>query len=490
MSYSDLDYDALAQRAAAQLARLPGVQIVGVGGRERNGRPTGELVLKVFVERKKSRAALRPDEMIPEEFEGFRTDVVEAGRFSLAQVPSKRPLEPSEVAGMGDTRRYRPLRGGGQITAKDGNGRGTLGFLARVPADPKQVMAVTCHHVLFSTVAGVVGRRVGQPEWGDSCTECCVGDFGRSSFSHFENNGVDAALVRLNPKMEWLAEIEQIGFITGRHDLTQADAQPLTYPLRKRGRTLRLTGGTLQSVTGTGTSSDSSGKLPPRPFSRALVVSPNPDPDDTAVSTWFAQEGDSGSAIVNDANQVVGLIFMRSDAGFGVGVSIADIITKFATTNSLTIEVATATRMGDRRFVAAAAPMHDDQATRFELSPNIARLRADFDRTEEGRHLVTVWLRHSHELNRLVNTHPRVAALWRRFDGPALFRHVVRAAEDPAWRVPTEITGQPAAVALHRFLAEAERHASLELRRELAAHTTLLATLPGRSYAEIVSSLK
>ncbi|HET7218385.1 MAG TPA: hypothetical protein VFJ02_10065 [Vicinamibacterales bacterium] len=491
MSYSEQDYQALAQRAAAQLTRLPGVQIVGVGGREKNGRPTGELVLKVFVEQKKPRAALRPEEIIPEEFEGFRTDVVHAGRFSLAQATGKRPIEPSEVMKLGDTDRYRPIRGGGQISAKDGPPPGSLGFLARVPADPKQVMAVTCHHVLFKVVPGVVGRRVGQPEWGDSCTECCVGDFGLSSFSHYENNGIDAALVRLNPKMEWLAEIQEIGFIRGRHDLTTAEAQPGTYPLRKRGRTLRLTGGTLQTITGSGTSSDPSGNLPTRTFTGGIVVQPTPDVDDPTISVWFAQEGDSGSAIVNDANEVVGLLFMRSSAGFGVGVSIADIITTFATTNSLTIEVAAATRMGDKQVVPHAAPAHGDGvAPGFELAPNIARLRADFDRTAEGRHLVTVWLRHSSELNRLVNTQPRVAALWRRFNGPELFRNVVRAADDPAWRVPTEINGQPASVALHRFLAEAEPHASDALRRDLAAHTALLAALPGRSYDEIVRSLK
>ena len=491
MSHSEQDYDALAQRASALFSKLPGVQIVGVGGRERNGRPTGERVIKVFVERKKSRAALRPDEIIPEEFEGFTTDVVEAGRFTIAQPPGKRPIEPSEVMKLGDTDRYRPIRGGGQISAKDGPPPGTLGFLATVPADPKQVMAVTCHHVLFKTTPGVLGRRVGQPEWGDSCTECCVGDFGLSSFSHYEVDGIDAALVRLNPKMEWLAEIEQIGFIKGRHDLSQTEADLLTYPVRKRGRTLRLTGGTVQSIAGVGTSTDPTGGLPARHFIRAIVIKPNPDPDDETVSTWFAQEGDSGAAIVNDANEVVGLVFMRSDAGFGIGVAIADIITRFATTNSLTIQVATATSMGDKRVVPHAAPAHGDGvAPGFELAPNIARLRADFDRTAEGRHLVTVWLRHSSELNRLVNTHPRVAALWRRFNGPELFRNVVRAADDPAWRVPTEINGQPASVALHRFLAEAEPHASDALRRDLAAHTALLAALPGRSYDEIVRSLK
>jgi len=34
-----------------QKKELPGVTAVGLGGRERAGEPTGEIVLKVFVER-------------------------------------------------------------------------------------------------------------------------------------------------------------------------------------------------------------------------------------------------------------------------------------------------------------------------------------------------------------------------------------------------------------------------------------------------------
>ena len=49
---------AVKMRAAAEFRKIPGVTGVGLGGRERDGRPTGELVIKVFV-RQNAQAVLR-----------------------------------------------------------------------------------------------------------------------------------------------------------------------------------------------------------------------------------------------------------------------------------------------------------------------------------------------------------------------------------------------------------------------------------------------
>ena len=80
----DEEYFAIKDRAAAALRRIPHVTGVGIGGRERNGRPTGEIVIKVFVERKKPAADVPAEEMIPASFEGVSTDVVEMGPVSPA----------------------------------------------------------------------------------------------------------------------------------------------------------------------------------------------------------------------------------------------------------------------------------------------------------------------------------------------------------------------------------------------------------------------
>ena len=58
----------LSQRAARVLGKLPNVHSVGIGGRERAGQPTGELVIKVFVSTKKPVAEISASEGVPAQF--------------------------------------------------------------------------------------------------------------------------------------------------------------------------------------------------------------------------------------------------------------------------------------------------------------------------------------------------------------------------------------------------------------------------------------
>ena len=61
----DDEYFAIKDRAAAQLLRIPHVTGVGIGGRERGGVPTGEVVIKVFVLRKLPATEVPPEQLIP-----------------------------------------------------------------------------------------------------------------------------------------------------------------------------------------------------------------------------------------------------------------------------------------------------------------------------------------------------------------------------------------------------------------------------------------
>lgn len=85
---------------------------MGFGFAERQGRLTGEPALVVKVGRKIARGDLDPAEMIPEYFEGVRTDVVEDRSGPLA----------------GPQDRFQPLLGGIQIQSAAGTG--TLGCIA------------------------------------------------------------------------------------------------------------------------------------------------------------------------------------------------------------------------------------------------------------------------------------------------------------------------------------------------------------------------
>jgi len=483
MKRSEEEYRALAKRAAEQLLKLPGVHSVGIGGRETDGQPTGEIVIKVFVTRKLPRGDVAAAALVPTEIEGVKTDVEECPPFEESVgVPGQPPYpDDAQTYSQGDRDRDRPVRGGTHLEGKGSPEYGTLGFLARVPGDPKKIMAVTNHHVLFQSGPARLGMIVGQPEPGDSCTKCCRGRIGTCVASHRDAD-VDAALVQLDAELEWLAEIKEIGFVKGRFDLTTTETASLSYQIRKRGRTLRLVGGTLRSINTSGTSSG-------RSYSNGIVIKPNPNASVTG-KIYFSDSGDSGSALVNDDNQVVGVLFGKgagTEEGWGKGFPIKDLIDKFKNADGITIEVATATQVGQVQTVPKAAAA--GAAAEVELSPAVRRLQTDLDRTPRGRELIAIWLRHSAELNRLVNTERRVAAAWRRANGPDVFRRVIAAADDPGQPLPRDIGGRPADAVLDDFLQEVERYASPGLRRDLQRHRPLLAGLPGRTYDEIVRDL-
>src|SRR4051794_40653232 len=146
-------------RAAAVLMTWPGVTAVGIGGRERGGRPTGEVVLKVFVVRKRPLSDLAADRVLPLDFEGVGIDVSELAPSQPDTDPGDDPDAPPDgpvgsprvPSGNGDDDKYRPLAGGIQVqTAHSSAGTGTLGLILVHKTDAARVFALTNFHVVDS----------------------------------------------------------------------------------------------------------------------------------------------------------------------------------------------------------------------------------------------------------------------------------------------------------------------------------------------------
>jgi len=486
---TDDEYKAIARRAYDAFLRYPNVFGVGVGGRERAGRPTGEIVLKVFVSAKKDRTNLAAADLVPAEFEGVPTDIVEASEprhEQLALVPGFRFNDTFDL----DTERYRPLKGGCQVEASFRLGVGTLGFLATVSGSTN-VMAVTNYHVLYDypNATPSTSVTVGNPDPDESCTKCCVNRFGTYSLGYFDSV-LDLALIQLDPGMQWVAEIQGIGVVRGRHDATVAEAATLAYNVRKYGSTTRLTGGILQSV---GTTVLSGGTvLGSRTCTNGLAVKPNPRSDGSRVR--FSAGGDSGSAYINDANEVIGVHFSGEphltdpQVGWGWGTEIKSIIDTFTSRNMITLAVATATAAGQVQTVPGAAAALP--AATGEAEALAQRLQAELSTSEAGRLMTVLWMRHSSELNRLVNGNRKVATLWHRNAGPALFQHAIRAAKLPAHAFPEALDGQPVEQRMATLLDLFGRYGSERLRADILAHRTALPPVGGRTYADILAQLR
>jgi hypothetical protein len=495
-------------RAAALFLTIPGVTAVGLGGRERDGRPTGEVVLKIFVARKRPAEDLTPGETLPPQFEGVGVDVCEmpegAEEVATAGPEVAPPPQPAPPPGSPeislddrDQNKYRPLRGGGRLQiALNGSTGGTLGCLLWNTADANKIYALTNYHVVVPETGGATPvantTRLGQPTDQDGPTKCCshiIGTFvagGRDTIR-------DAALIQLDPGAEWLAEITEIGPVAGIHTVTVAEATPLTYRVRKRGERTRVTGGIVESVNTTDTTDGITRH-------NVMIVKPNPNPAVRAGHTiFFSDKGDSGSAVVNDANEVVALHFAGATAGTihkGKELPIADIISQFQTVDHLSVAVATATRNGVVNKVPGAQPVAAPRELALPLtgalppySAAMVQVGADLNTSAAGRQLRSLWLDHHEEILELVNHRRRVSIAWHRDGGQAMMHRLIRMAADPTLAMPATVHGEPPMRRIEHIHAVFHANASPELRHALGQALAAFPDPATLTYDQVLTAL-
>ena len=289
------------------------VVATGVGYKVRGGERTPDLSLVCSVIEKVGLSDLAPKDRIPEAMGGLPTDVVATGRIRALQAP---------------TGRFRPAPGGVSIGHKDITA-GTLGCLVRKDG---LVYILSNNHVLANSNDASPGDPILQPGPHDGGTvgsdhiadltdfvpivfdeapsDCQIGQLvanvlnglARSMGSttrlktvriQADDNLVDAAIARPLSDADVLDEILNIGPMTG-----QASAD-LGTAVKKMGRTTGLTTDQINQVDVTANVQYGAGKI--ARFSDQLVAGP------------MSQGGDSGSAVLDADDRIVGLLFAGSD---------------------------------------------------------------------------------------------------------------------------------------------------------------------------------
>lgn len=339
----DAEYFAIKERAAAHLLKLPQVTAVGLGPRERNRRYTGEIAIKVFVRRKRPLDEIPEEERIPPLIDGVPTDVEELGELRLSESPVdlEEHEDPLHTI-LPDRRKLRPLRGGMSLGAQGKIGHGTLGCLLQDKVDATAVYALTNHHVVSADGKTSRSRTVSNPSAMNSDSENIFDDGNPIGIvaEAIDEAILDAAVVRINPLIEWLPRVAQIGWLTGSHELTLAEVRNGDYKVRKRGITSRLTNGVIACIEGECLSITTTIERIIR--KKNIFVRPtDPAPDDQ-----FMRDGDSGSILVNEENEVVGLMYASdpvhgSTFGYGIGVPIGTVFGRLKDLYGLDLQVAT-----------------------------------------------------------------------------------------------------------------------------------------------------
>ena len=281
---------------------------VGYGHKISNGVDTGEPCVSILVEKKVGKKKLRKSALVPNLVDGIKTDVIEVGKI---------------VALPATTDKHRPAPGGVSIGHKNITA-GTFGCLV---TDGIDTFILSNNHVIANSNNAELGDEILQPGPADGGTLedqiatledfepikfqgisgeesiiitfirwilCAL--FGYGCDEDEEDSSVnlfDAAVARPLDLNNVKNEILEVGTPAG------SEWADINQEVQKTGRTTGHTRGKVLQMDADINVSYGLGKT-------AIF-------ENQIISDIHSQGGDSGSAILNNNNQVVGLLFAGSD---------------------------------------------------------------------------------------------------------------------------------------------------------------------------------
>lgn len=297
----------------SELLGRSNVVAIGIGYKITKGAKTPTLSIVCSVVKKLPASSLFARDMVPATVNNIPTDVVETGPIRALQ---------------SHTAKYRPAPGGVSIGHRDITA-GTLGCLVKKSG---QIFILSNNHVLANSNEASIGDPILQPgpydggkypddhiasleefvpiSFDEQASDCSLTRALASLFNGIARifgsedrlkavrtqaveNKVDAAIARPLSDQDVRSEILEIGTING---LAQGE---LGMAIKKSGRTTGLTTGEILQVDVTVNVQYGAGRI--ARFSDQLLAGA------------MSQGGDSGSAVLDNGNKLVGLLFAGSD---------------------------------------------------------------------------------------------------------------------------------------------------------------------------------
>lgn len=434
--------------ARNELGRYAGVVGVGLGCKERKGAVTEEVAFRVYVRRKKPISELQHNDLVPSFYRGVATDVLNASSGK----------QTSSVCE--DNSKYSVIVGGITIMngRRDGQNRlgvGTLGFLATIDGveGPDNIALVSNRHVLGVNGA-VVGDTVYQPDGNATLPNNSIGKILKlqeiDNYKYtYPGPGetekyywIDCATAQINICISSCCHTncgETIGnWINGLNangsnviaDVGRAQVNDIVY---KVGRTTRRTKGIVRKIDYL---------LPGAmgiPDAQNLILIEPLEPDCNGILR-FADEGDSGAAIVTDQGKLVGILHTVADQPHP-GQTLKHLACHIAPVLDA-LKVTPITRAHPTvNNPAAVTTLAEVAAIIDRRRSQSIQLRERFLSLPEGPSAWQLIDKHRIEVIRLVNHNRRVAVAWHRNQGPAFLNRAINNARDPQETIPREIEG-------------------------------------------------
>jgi hypothetical protein len=453
-----MNQDELAQGQAVLLANLeaakrqlldkPNTLAVGIGIKESDGAFTDDISYRVYVTEKKTLAELAPEDQVPREIMGIKTDVVT-------------PLQIRDRPGVCGTERetltkFRPLRAGIAISP-DSTTYGTLGWFGVLDMDDSRVL-LTNKHVLYDNSQETIftSRPTAQPQLGSVSTCCCcecgsdnvIGDslIGIRNLSPLTSTSVDCALSRITP-----ADAATIS-LTIASDATTAVIQVAGTAPAVVGQTVRKIGARSGFTRGTVVHIGDVAAAPTDPAGGTISIRTGqvlviPDPAETyqvndrgTCKFAFSNEGDSGSVIVNADDNIVALLYGGDEKTNSVDVTVANNIQNVLdalSNNGFQLHLSVTpgragvhnrTAFENRQPLPLPRPSAQNYFGQLRDANPSSLLRALFDR-------------HHREVLDLVNHRRPVTVAWHRHQGPAFVAALTRSGRVSEYSIPMAIDG-------------------------------------------------
>jgi hypothetical protein len=277
---------------------------VGVANKWSKGVNTGDLAIAVLVRNKEEEGLLDSSDKIPKTLKNLKTDVYEVGELMAGGAGTTMDADlldtvDEDVTTLSLTQRARPAMGGYSI----GHYRITAGTAATgayelrpFPGKPASYYILSNNHVLANSNNARLGDPILQPgpHDGGRYPADFIGRLERFIPIRFDGtcNYVDAAIAKT--RFEWFTrEIYYIGY-------TASLWKPASVGMivKKTGRTTNFTTGRVTVVNATVNVNYGGGKV--GKFCRQILT------------TDMSAPGDSGSLVLDQANNPIGLLFAGS----------------------------------------------------------------------------------------------------------------------------------------------------------------------------------
>lgn len=284
-----------------KLLECKGVIGVDVDYKRVKGEKTDKLGITAYVQKKLTKAELSAGEAVPEKVEGIPTDVTECPNVwpspeMFAEMPQQADSPATQTS---------VLEGGLSISNQFAlQGYGTLGI---VLISRNLRVALSCPHVMVNPPAGV-GQGVIEPS-GPNGGIWPRDSIGTVQLYRYGLQNVDAALVPIQGRLSSLFTVINIGSVSNYGTAFVGNV------MRKMGATTGFRRGVVGSTTATWRYTTALGTI--TLYNQIRV--------DNAGGVDFALPGDSGSAVVNANNLMVGMVVAGTPGQFTICNTSADI---------------------------------------------------------------------------------------------------------------------------------------------------------------------